>query len=126
MNAATTVAEEIVRNVDRLIAPRRNKSGAKAADSLSVIPDTRITATCSCGSGIPVTVLPIAGHSVEVLALPIIFDQFRLSGKAPGAATGIEMMETVRLYNSVPADEQAAWREVIDREYAAYFGQEAR
>lgn len=126
MKAVTTVAEEIARNVDRLIAGLRNRSAGKAANSLSVIQETPSTATCSCGSGIPVTVLAIAGRSVEVLALPLIFDQFLQSGKAPGAATGIELMEMVHLYNSVPPDEQAAWKEVIDREYAAYFAREAR
>ena len=32
--------------------------------------------TCSCGSGIPVTVLEIASRGVEVFALPLIFDVF--------------------------------------------------
>jgi hypothetical protein len=73
-----------------------------------------------------VKVLAIGGRSVEVLALPLIFAQFLQSGKAPAAATSIELMETVRLYNNIPEDEQGAWKEVIDLEYAAYFARETR
>ena len=126
MSVVTTVAEEIARNVDRLLAGRWNRSAGKASYSFSVVQNSAVTATCSCGSGIPVTVLAIAGRGVEVLALPLIFDQFRKSGKAPGAATSMELIGTVRLYNSIPENEQAAWKEVIDREYAAFFAQEAR
>lgn len=126
MEAVATVAEEIAQNVNRLLAGTWDRSAGKRADSFSVVQETPATATCSCGSGIPVTVLAVAGRSVEVLALPLIFDQFRQSGKVPGAATSIELMETMRQYNSIPEDEQASWKEVIEQEYAAYFAQEAR
>ena len=67
----------------------------------------------------------VAGRRVEVLALPPIFDLFRESGKIPSAGTSIELMESVSVYNSIPAEESASWKEVIEREYAAYFAQKA-
>ncbi len=124
-DAVAAVSEEIIRNVDRLLAGKGRTSPANSEDSLHVVQETPMTATCSCVSGVPVKVLAIAGRSVEVLALPLIFDQFRQSGKIPGTGTSGEMMESVRLYNSSPEDDQPAWREAIAGEYAAYFAQKA-
>jgi uncharacterized metal-binding protein len=126
MEAVTTVAEEITRNVDRLLGGARDRGAGKKANPFSVVQETSATAICSCGSGIAVTELAIAGRRVEVLALPLIFSTFRQSGKIPGAGTGIELMATVRLYNDIPEDERASWKEAIEREYATYFAQEAR
>jgi hypothetical protein len=120
IDAVTAVAAKIVRNVDRLLAGK-GRPAAKPEDSLRAVQETPGAAACSCGSGVPVKVLAIAGRSVEVLALPLIFDEFRQSGKIPGTGTSGELMESVRLYNRIPEDDQPAWREVIEREYAAYF-----
>ncbi len=70
--------------------------------------------------------LEIAGRKVEVLALPLIFDMFWQSAKAPGPATSAELMDTVRLYNNIPDAEQESWKSVIEREYAAHFSGKAR
>jgi len=124
-DAVNVLADEIARNVDRLFARKSDRSAAGAIDLSSGIGETPAATTCACGSGIPVTVLEIAGRGVEVLALPLIFDMFCQAGKIPGTGTGFELMETVRLYNCIPKDELAAWQEVIEREYAEYFAQKA-
>lgn len=121
MNAVEAVAEEIVRHVDRLLGKRRDRGAGHAAVSLPVVQDAPAAAACSCGSGIPVTALDIAGRRVEVLALPLIFDMFCRSGKAPGPATSVELMEMVRLYNGIPASEQDGWKDAIERAYAVHF-----
>jgi uncharacterized metal-binding protein len=126
MNAVTRVAEEITRHVDRLLGSLKDKRRSKAAGSSSEDKPVPATAACSCGSGVPVMTLDIAGRRVEALALPLIFDRFRQSGKAPGPDTTVELMETVRLYNSIPADEWSFWTEAITLAYAAYFAGEAR
>lgn len=126
ISAVEMIAGEIARHVDRLLGRISAPNAANGADSLPVIQDAPAVATCSCGSGIPVTALEIAGRRVEVLVLPLIFDMFRQSGKAPSSSTTVELMDTVRLYNSIPDDEQAFWNKVIEREYAAYFEGEAR
>jgi len=125
LQAVTTVAEAITKQVDRLLGGPEDKRQSKAAGSSSEHPQVPATAACSCGSGIPVMVLDIAGRRVEALALPLIFDMFRQSGKAPCPETTVELMETVRLYNSIPDDEQALWTEAIELEYAAYIAREA-
>ena len=124
-DAVETVARQIADHVDRLLGRSPDSNAKTEKHSLSVIQDVPAPATCSCGSGVPVRILAIAGRSVEVLALPSIFELFRQSGKPPGADTSIEMMESVRLYNRIPETEQAAWKEAIDREYAVYVAQKA-
>lgn len=126
MNAVTAVTDEIAQHVDRLLGTLKDKQKIKADDSSSEDKQGPATAACSCGSGIPVTALKIGGRRIEALALPLIFDMFRQSGKAPGPDTTVELMETVSLYNSIPDDERALWTEAIELEYAAYFAGKAR
>ena len=126
ISAVEMIAGEIARHVDRLLGRISGPNTANGTDSLLVIQDAPAVAACSCGSGVPVTALEIAGRRVEVLALPLIFDMFRQSGKVPSSRTTVELMDTVRLYNSIPDDEQAFWSKTIEREYAAYFVGEAR
>ena len=126
IHAVTTVAEAITQQVDRLLGGPKDKRESKAAGSSLGNPQVPATAACSCGSGVPVMTLDIAGRRAEALALPLIFDMCQQSGKAPGPGTTIELMETVRLYNSIPDDEQALWTEAIELGYAAYFAGKAR
>jgi len=74
---------------------------------------------CSCGSGIPVRKVKIDGEAVEVLALPLIFQQFRERGHTPQAASD-ELFEAVKVYNRVPPEKEKSYREAIGREYAAF------
>lgn len=77
-------------------------------------------ATCSCGSGVPVQHLIIQGMSVEVVALPLIFQKFRGAGRGQDEADRQELFELVKIYNAVPPEAEASYREAILREYAAY------
>jgi len=77
-------------------------------------------ATCSCGSGAPARALEIDGRTVKVLALPLILDMFRQAAKPAVDETAAEMLETVRLYNQIPEDEEASWKLALGREYASY------
>ena len=76
-------------------------------------------AGCSCGSGIPTSKLNIDDKTVELLALPLIFQRLHELGRAPEAAAD-ELLETVKIYNSVPAEEEEDYRAAITREYAAF------
>ena len=80
------------------------------------------TATCACGSGIPVQAVIIDGRPVTLVALPPLMDQFRVAGKRPSPETAHELLAQVALYNSVPAGEEAAYLEVLTRAYTDYCG----
>ena len=77
-------------------------------------------ATCSCGSGIPVQKVIINGQEVTLVALPLIFQQFREAGKQPGEATGRELLEMVKIYNPIPAGEDEQYRQVLLQEYGEF------
>ena len=59
--------------------------------------------------------LNIAGKTVEVVALPLIFEQFRKNGKSPE-----QVFDAVKVYNAIPAELEPAYREAILRAYAAF------
>jgi len=77
-------------------------------------------ATCSCGSGIPVQEVMIEGNEVSLIALPLIFEQLRQQGKAPGADLAGELLATVRIYNNVPPGKDRAYEQALLSEYAAF------
>ena len=77
-------------------------------------------AGCSCGSGMPVKVLAIAGQPVEVVALPLIFDALREKNLELDAAALRELLEMVKIYNRVAPEAEAAWREALAKAYAEY------
>lgn len=64
---------------------------------------------CSCGSGIPVKHLTIGGNTVEVIALPLIFDKLR-EDKVPPADVSAKLLETVKVYNYVTPELENEWR----------------
>ena len=84
-------------------------------------PQEAVQATCSCGSGIPVQEVAVDGRVVTLIALPLIFQQFREAGKAPGDGTAHELLEAVKIYNPIPGGEEEAYARALQREYAAFY-----
>ncbi len=109
--AADALAQEIAQRVDEILGVKREP----VAEPQTAAESEAVTATCSCGSGIPVTRLVIAGKEREIVALPLIFEQFRNDGKTPA-----ELFDAVKIYNAIPAELEAAYREAILCAYAAH------
>ncbi len=123
MRAVTATAERIAKEVDVLLGSR----GRLRETTLHVeLPPAReaepVVATCSCGAGIPVQTVLVGKETVSILALPLIFEQFHLAARGPDEATGREILEKVRVYNSVPAGEEEAYASALLREYSAFLG----
>ncbi len=118
MDAVNAVAAEIAGQVDRLLGIPWDRTQGQAADAAPA--NEKPTATCSCGSGVPVKVLEIDGRQVEVLALPLILEMFREAAKPASDETAAELLETVRLYNQVPEGAEAFWKLALGRAYASY------
>jgi hypothetical protein len=116
--AVNAVAAEIANQVDRLLSAPWDRSQGEEVKAPAATND-KPTPACSCGSGVPVTVLEIDGREVEVLALPPILEMFRQEGKPPTDETTAEIFETVRLYNQVPEGAEAAWKLALGRAYAS-------
>jgi uncharacterized metal-binding protein len=117
--AVEITAERLSALVDQLLG---KKASPDARDSVGTSGDTSDSGAigCSCGSGIPVKVLTIAGESVEVVALPLIFERLRETHDSSSEAVAHDLLELVKVYNYVAPDAEAAWREVLVRAFAAH------
>ena len=111
------VAQRLTELVDEILGPPSltvlnnavTETGAQQTGS----------AGCACSSGVPSGKLRVNGTTVELLALPLIFQQFCDLGTSPETAAD-ELLQTVKLYNLVPPDCEQSYREAIVREYAAF------
>ncbi len=116
--AVEVTAERLAGLVDQALGKEAGPSAAEAGQHESE-GEVR-EATCSCGSGVPVTKVGIDGQTVELVALPLIFRQFRENGRGQDKAALRELFETVRIYNAVPAESEGSYRQAVAQEYAAF------
>ncbi len=76
--------------------------------------------TCACGSGIPVQTVLIGDEKIALIALPLIFDQFRQAGKPAAPEVERELLETVMIYNPVPAGAEQSYAKAILHAYQVF------
>jgi hypothetical protein len=118
-------AERLAALVDQALG--KEAGTAPGSEAAAHEPDgEQREATCSCGSGVSVTKVSIDGQTVELVALPLIFRQFRETGRGQDGEAAHELFETVKIYNAVPPEAEGSYREVVLREYAAYCEKEKR
>lgn len=125
MKAVDVCAERIADLVDELLAKKWSRRSGKfmeAEASLEVAVEQQepVEATCSCGSGTPVRKVVVEGQQVTFIALPLIFEQFHQAGKQPVEGVAGELLETVKIYNPIPAGAEETYAETLLREFAAY------
>lgn len=119
--AVDLVADHIAQRVDELLGLKGESPGGQPTAAPQPVEESEPrVATCECGSGIPIQKVQVGGQVVTLIALPAIFAQFHAAGKLPEAGTAAELMETVRIYNPIPRDQEALYAEAIMREYRAF------
>ena len=117
--AVQVTAERLAMLVDQTLGRVAGASATTQAEPY--VPDgEQREATCSCGSGVPVTKVTVDGQTVEMLALPLIFRQFRTRGRGLDESLQRELLETVKIYNAVPPEAEGSYREAVLREYDAF------
>jgi uncharacterized metal-binding protein len=114
--AVEVAAQRLNELVDRILG---QQSLTVLNDTPSPAPQQSKPVECSCGSGVPVKKVTVDGNNVELLALPLIFRQFRELGRAPESAAD-ELLATVKVYNSIPQEQEKSYRDAIASEYAAF------
>jgi uncharacterized metal-binding protein len=117
--AVEVTAERLAALVDQAVGKEAGTPAGSQAAAHEPDGEQR-QATCSCGSGVPVTKLSIDGQTVELVALPLIFRQFRETRRGQDGEAARELFETVKIYNAVPPEAEGSYREAVLREYAAY------
>jgi len=124
MRAVAATAERVAEEVDLLLGSRgRSRETTLPAEPSLPGGAEPVVATCSCGSGIPIQSVLVGRETVSILALPLIFEQFRQAARVPDEPTGRDLLEKVRVYNSVPAGKEEAYTSALLREYAAFLSQ---
>ena len=119
--AVVVTADRVAGLVDELLGGQWNRrSGSFAEGPPAATTDQAPQAGCACGSAIPVQTVDVDGEAVPLAALPLIFEQFRGAGKAPGVDVTRELLDIVRIYNEVPAGTDEAYTAALAREYAAF------
>ena len=117
--AVEVTAERLAALVDQALG--KEAGTAPGSEAAAREPDgEHREATCSCGSGVPVTNVTIDGQVVELVALPLILRQFREAGRGQDEKSKRELFETVKIYNAVPPEAEGSYREAVLREYAAF------
>jgi uncharacterized metal-binding protein len=120
-HAVQQVAAQIAQHVDRLLGIGLERTSSRRGESSPALEKSEAReAACSCGSGIPVETLQVAGREVKLIALPLIFAQFREAGKLPDVSVEVELMEAVKIYNPIPSEEEAAYGQAIMQAYVAF------
>jgi hypothetical protein len=117
--AVGVTAERLAALVDQALGREAGASASSEAVDHEAEGEQR-EATCSCGSGVPVTKVTIDGQTVELVALPLILRQFRETGRGQDEQSKRELFETVKVYNAVPPEAEESYREAVLREYAAF------
>ncbi len=121
MRVVSEVADQIAWNVDQLLDLPWDRRTGKPSESLEPEQESKpSSSSCSCGAGIPDATLRVAGREVHLVALPLIFAQFREAGKPVGGNTKAELMQTVKVYNPIPAKEEVTYAQAILDAYAAF------
>lgn len=121
MAVAEEVAAIVARMVDRILH-REERPAAEEAVEEEEAAGAGEVAACSCGSGIPVLRLNVDGRTLELLAVPAVFAQFKERGRAPdGAGLAAELLEQTRLYNAVAAEDEGLLAEVLATAYRDYW-----
>ena len=123
--AVEVTAERLAALVDEALGKEAGTTPAAEVPASAPHGDER-EAACSCGSGVAVTKLSIDGQTVELVALPLIFQHLRQRGLGQDEAAARELFETVKIYNAVPPEKEASYREAVLREYAAFCQKEKR
>jgi uncharacterized metal-binding protein len=122
IQAVEAAADKLVMKVDELLSKRwsRKEGAFSKEEKLKEQQGESQTATCECGSGIPIQTVSINGEQVTLIALHAIFEQFREAERQSTIDTAKMLLEQVKIYNPVPKNQEDDYLEMLHREYSHY------
>jgi uncharacterized metal-binding protein len=122
LQAVEATAHHMAFMVDDLLGKRwsRRQGAFLENEETAGAEESAKTATCACGSGIPIQAVAINGQEVILIALPVLFEQFLEAGKPPSLETAQALMDQVKIYNQVPEELEAVYLNVMQQEYADF------
>jgi uncharacterized metal-binding protein len=122
LQAVHVTAERVADMVDELLQKKWSRREGAFVEEAPAPAEAQepVEATCACGSGIPIQKVAVDGQEVTLVALPLIFQQFREAGKAPEDGIVRELLETVKVYNPIPGEAEEAYAAALLREYTIF------
>ncbi len=125
MEAVEATAAEVALKVDEFLDKvwSRREGGFTESILENAELQEAVEASCSCGSGIPVQTMIIDGKKVKLIAVPLIFEQFREAGKVPGDGVEDELLNMVRIYNPIPEGAEESYAKALLAEYNHFLHQ---
>lgn len=121
--AVDQIAGVLSTRIVHLLGDENESTGTAAPAEES---SANLPATCSCGSGIPVTHVVIEGKDREIVALPLIFDDFYKQGKIDPDKYTREIVETVKIYNHLQIENPDLLKAAIQDIYQSYLVQRSK
>ena len=113
--AVWLVAERVAAEVDALAA-----TGVQGKPSEAPVAGA---ACCACGGPSPDGKLTINRKSVTINGLPLIFDHLKKKGLRPGSGCADTLLQSVKVYHPIEADQEAGYRDSLVAAYQVYCGQ---
>jgi len=109
--AVWAVAERIAAEVDMVLAQSMPAGMAATATD---------GASCACSSPLPGGTITVNGATVTIAGLPLIFEQCAEQGVPADAYGRQALLDVVKIYHSIPSDEESAYREAILAAYQQF------
>ncbi len=122
MQLVEYTAERVAENVDSFL----HRPWSRREGSFNVDDAPAAAATCTCGSGIPVQIVVAAGQEITLAALPLIFETFGQGQKLPTQETIHEIMETVKIYNTINPEIETTVEAALLDEYTRFWNHQER
>ena len=124
--AVARTAAQAAGMVDDLLGRKWSRRKGTFVEDAPISLDVQqpVVATCACGSGIPIQTVQVEGQALTIVALPAIFEQFRENLRSPSPETAEALLTQVRIYNPVSVEEEEAYRDMLNREYTTFWGEE--
>jgi uncharacterized metal-binding protein len=129
MKMVDVTAVRVASLVDELLGKRWSRRSGEFIEEMSIpvtdqpVQQEKVVASCACASGIPVQKININEKTIDIIALPLIFEQLHEAGKTPDKTLVGELLDTVKIYNSIPDRAEDDYGSALLREYTAYYSQ---
>jgi uncharacterized metal-binding protein len=122
MQVVEATAELVALEVDSLLEMTWSRRAGRPVEVpvVEVGEESGEEATCICASDVPTHAVMLGDREVQLAALPLIFDQFRERQASSWSRIGEELLEAVRIYNSIPEGEEEIYVEALLRSYFDY------
>lgn len=124
LEAVDAAAQSIAAQVDELLGVKWSRQqGAVLGEDKSENQPQAVQATCECGSGIPIQEISVNGREITLVALPLIFQQFHETGKPASDDARDALLDTVKIYNPIPVEDEDLYAGSILQAYVDFCAQ---